>query len=55
LENLNVRGYVDIVLDRRMILKWISKEIGCDGMDWIDLTQDMYVLSGSIKRIEFLH
>jgi hypothetical protein len=23
-----------------IILKWFLREIGCDGMDWIELTQD---------------
>jgi len=27
-------------LDRRMILKWNLKEVGCRGMNWIDLAQD---------------
>ena len=24
----------------RIILRWILKEVGCGGMDWIDLAQD---------------
>jgi hypothetical protein len=27
-------------VDGRIILKWISQEVGCGGMDWIDLAQD---------------
>jgi hypothetical protein len=27
-------------VDVRIILRWIIKEIGCGGMDWIDLAQD---------------
>jgi hypothetical protein len=30
------------------------REIGCDGMDWIDLAQDGNELSGSIKSWEVL-
>ena len=27
-------------VDGRIILKWIKKEVGWGGMDWIDLAQD---------------
>jgi hypothetical protein len=38
-----------------MILKWILKEIGCNGMDWIGLTQERYAISGSVKGTEFVY
>jgi hypothetical protein len=39
------------------ILKWILRETGWDGVDWIDLAQDRE-LSGSLKCwevLEWLH
>jgi len=27
-------------VDGRIILRWTFKEVGCRGMDWIDLAQD---------------
>jgi hypothetical protein len=27
-------------VDWRIILRWILKEVGCGGMDWIDVAQD---------------
>ena len=32
LENPGLRG--------RIIVRWIFKEVGCGGMDWIDLAQN---------------
>jgi hypothetical protein len=32
LENPGIKG--------RIILRWIFKEVGCRGMDWIDLAQN---------------
>jgi hypothetical protein len=33
-------GKQDQDVDGLTILKWILREVGWDGMDWIDLTQD---------------
>jgi len=27
-------------IDGRIILRWIFQEVGCGGMDWIELAQD---------------
>jgi hypothetical protein len=27
-------------IDGRIILRWIFREVGCRGMDWIELAQD---------------
>jgi hypothetical protein len=29
----------DLDVDGRIILKWILQEIGCNGVDWIDMAQ----------------
>jgi hypothetical protein len=40
-ENLTGRySSEDIDVDERIILEWILKEIGCEGVDWIHLAQD---------------
>ena len=39
--NLRERDHLgDPGVDRRIILRWIIKEVGCGGMDWIELAQD---------------
>jgi hypothetical protein len=41
LENLKGRNLSkDLDIDRNIILEWILKEIGWDGMDWMQLTED---------------
>jgi len=30
----------DPSVDGRIILRWISQEVGCGGLDWIELAQD---------------
>jgi hypothetical protein len=30
----------DLEVGGRIILRWLLREIGCGGMDWIDLAQD---------------
>jgi hypothetical protein len=39
--NLTERDHLEYPgVNGRIILRWIFKEVGCKGMDWIDLTQD---------------
>jgi hypothetical protein len=33
------------------ILKWILRETGCDGMDWIDLAQDRDKWSALVNMV----
>ena len=28
-------------VDGRLVLKWFFQKVGCRGMDWIELAQDM--------------
>jgi hypothetical protein len=40
-ESQKERGYQeDVDVSRRIILKWIFRETGCGGTDWIHLAQD---------------
>jgi hypothetical protein len=40
-ENLREIDHIgDPVIDRKIILRWIFQEVGCGGMDWIELAQD---------------
>jgi len=51
-------------VDGRIILRWIFREVGCRGVDWIELAQDkdrwqallnaFNEPSGSVKSGEFL-
>jgi hypothetical protein len=34
------RPLEDLGVDGRIILKWILKEVGWEGVDWIDMAQD---------------
>jgi hypothetical protein len=39
--NLKEKDHVeDPEVDGRIILRWILRIVGCEGMDWIDLAQD---------------
>jgi hypothetical protein len=43
-ENLNVSYHLRVLaVDERIILKWL---LGCDAVDWINVTQDKEPLSG---------
>ena len=36
-------------VDGRIILRWIFKEVGCGGMDWIELAQDRRQVAGTCE------
>jgi hypothetical protein len=38
---------IDVAVDRRIILKWVLKEILCDGVKWIQLAHDTAQQPGS--------
>jgi hypothetical protein len=41
LENLKGRDHLeDLGIDRRIILEWILRDIGWEGVEWIHLGQD---------------
>jgi hypothetical protein len=43
--------YEDLNVGGRIIIKFILREIGCGGMDWIDLAHDMDQCRVSVNRI----
>jgi len=34
----------DLGVDQRTVLKWILEKLGCEGMNWIQLIEDMVQL-----------
>jgi hypothetical protein len=41
----------DQVVDGRMILRWIFREVGYRGMDWIELALDMNRWRAFVKAV----
>jgi hypothetical protein len=41
----------DLDVDSKIILKFILKEIGLDGMDWIDLAWDRKTRRAVVKAV----
>jgi hypothetical protein len=39
--NLRERDHLeDPAADGRIILRWIFRQVGCEGIDWIDVVED---------------
>jgi hypothetical protein len=47
--------YGHLTIGGRIILKWILRETGCGGMNWIDLTQDRDLWHALVNNVMNVH